>query len=163
MKNLATTLSLTLVLLLGSIGTSSGNDFLKGLNAYHSGDFTRALSEWMPLAEKRHSPSQYNLGFVYYRGEGVPQDYETAVKWYTLAAEQGDPNAQNNLGVMYANGQGLPEDFIYAHMWFSISALNGNATGRKSREIIERRMIAAQIGIAEELAQKCARNQYKNC
>ena len=199
MKNIATTLSLTFVLLLGSIGTSWGNDFLKGLNAYHSGDFVTATREWKPLAEQGHSPSQYNLGFMHYNGEGVPQDYEAAVKWYTraaeqdhidaqfrlgtmywsgigvlrdykaalkwytLAAEQGDSNAQNNLGVMYANGQGVPEDFIYAHMWFSISALNGNANGRKSREIIEKRMIAAQIGIAEELAQKCARNQYRDC
>jgi uncharacterized protein len=64
---------------------------------------------------------------------------------------------------MYANGQGVPENFIYAHMWFSISALNGNANGRKSRDIIEKKIIAAQIGIAEELAQKCARNQYKGC
>ena len=100
---------------------------------------------------------------MYYKGKSVPQDYGSAVKWYTLAAEQGDSNAQNNLGVMFANGQGVPEDFIYAHMWFSISALNGNANGRKSREIIEKRMIAAQIGIAEEFAQKCARNQYKGC
>ena len=100
---------------------------------------------------------------MYYKGEGVPQDYETAVKWYTRAAEQGDSNAQNNLGMIFANGQGVPEDFIYAHMWFSISALNGNANGRKSREIIEKRMIAAQIVIAEELAQKCARNKYKDC
>jgi TPR repeat protein len=100
---------------------------------------------------------------MYYKGEGVPQDYETAVKWYTRAADQGDSNAQHYLGVMFANGQGVPEDFIYAHMWFSISALNGNANGRKFREIIEKRMIAAQIGIAEELAQKCARNQCKDC
>ena len=100
---------------------------------------------------------------MYYKGEGVPHDYEAAVKWYTLAAEQGNSNAQNNLGLMFANGQGVPEDFIYAHMWFNISALNGNPNGRKSREIIEKRMIAAQIGIAEELAQQCARNQYKGC
>jgi hypothetical protein len=66
MKNLATTLSPTLILLLGSIGTSWSNDFLKGLNAYHSGDFTRALSEWTPLAEQGHSPSQYNLVFLSY-------------------------------------------------------------------------------------------------
>ena len=162
-KNLATTLYLTLVLLLGSIGISSGNDFLKGLNAYYSGDVATALSEWKPLAEQGHSPSQYNPGFMYYKGKGVPQDYETAAKWYTRAAEQEDSNAQNNPRVMYANGQGVPEHFIYAHMWLSISALNGNANERKSREIIEKRMIAAQIGIAEELAQKCAQNQYKDC
>ena len=76
---------------------------------------------------------------MYYKGVGVPQDYETAVKRYTRAAERGDSNAQHNLGVMYANGQGVPEDFIYAHMWFSISALNGNANGRKSRDSIEKK------------------------
>ena len=26
---------------------------------------------------------------MYYNGEGVPQDYKEAVKWYTKAAEQG--------------------------------------------------------------------------
>ena len=163
MKNLTTTLYLTLVLLLGSAGASWGNDFLKGLNAYHSGDFATALREWKPLAEQGDPPSQYNLGFMHYKGEGVPQDYKTAVKWYTLAAEQGDSNAQNNLGVMYANGRGVPEDLVYAHMWFSISALNGNENGSTSRDIVEKTMISAQITIAEELPRKCARNKYKDC
>ena len=199
MKNLTTALYLTFVLLLGSTGAGWGNDFLKGLNAYHSGDFATALREWKPLAEQGYPPSQYNLGFMHYKGEGVPQDYKTAVKWYTrateqghadaqfrlgvmywsgkgvlqdykaavkwytLAAEQGDSNAQNNLGVMYANGRGVPEDLVYAHMWFSISALNGNENGSKSRDIVEKTMISAQITIAEELARKCARNKYKDC
>lgn len=114
-------------------------------------------------AEQEHIDAQFRLGAMYWSGIGVLQDYKAALKWYTLAAEQGDSNAQNNLGVMFASGQRVPEDFIYAHMWFSISALNGNANGRKSRGIIEKRMIAAQIRIAEELAQKCARNHYKNC
>ena len=42
---------------------------------------------------------------MYARGQGVPQDYAEAVKWYRLAADQGDARAQNNLGVMYANGR----------------------------------------------------------
>ena len=111
MKNLATTLYLTLALLLGSIGTSWGNDFLKGLNAYHSGDFATAIREWTPLAEQGHSPSQYNLGFMHYKGEGVPQDYETAVKWYTRAAEQDYIDAQFRLGAMYWSGIGVLQDY----------------------------------------------------
>ena len=27
---------------------------------------------------------------MYAKGDGVPQDYKTAVKWYRLAAEQGN-------------------------------------------------------------------------
>ncbi|XXK28249.1 tetratricopeptide repeat protein [Arenicellales bacterium nBUS_45] len=70
------------------------------MNAYHSDDFATALSEWKPLAEQGHSPSQYNLGFMYSKGEGVSQHYETAVKWYTRAAEQEHIDAQFRLGVM---------------------------------------------------------------
>ena len=47
---------------------------------------------------------------MYYNGKGVPQDYKTAVKWYTLAAEQGNAYAQNNLGTMYYQGEGVPQD-----------------------------------------------------
>ncbi len=38
---------------------------------------------------------------MYDNGQGVPQDYAEAVKWYRLAAEQGYAYAQYNLGVMY--------------------------------------------------------------
>jgi TPR repeat protein len=31
---------------------------------------------------------------MYRSGEGVSQDYKTALKWYTLAAEQGDVDAK---------------------------------------------------------------------
>ena len=44
-------------------------------------------------------------------GQGVPQDYEEAIKWYRLAAEQGYASAQYNLGVMYDNGDGVPQDY----------------------------------------------------
>lgn len=38
---------------------------------------------------------------MYKFGEGVPQDYVEAVKWFRMAAEQGYAGAQHNLGVMY--------------------------------------------------------------
>ena len=41
-------------------------------------------------------------------GDGVPQDFEEALKWYQLAADQGVARAQFNLGVMYSNGEGSP-------------------------------------------------------
>ena len=46
---------------------------------------------------------------MYAKGQGVPQDYAEAVKWYRLAAEQGFAMAQDNLGLMYKNGQGVPQ------------------------------------------------------
>lgn len=37
------------------------------------------------------------LSAIYYRGEGVDQDYTQALKWYRKAADQGDAFAQNFL------------------------------------------------------------------
>ena len=39
--------------------------------------------------------------------KGVPQDYKTAIKLYTLPAEQGNALAQYNLGIMHSFGLGV--------------------------------------------------------
>jgi TPR repeat protein len=71
--------------------------------------------------------AQCNLGVMYDNGQGVPQDYKEAVKWYTKAAEQGYASAQYNLGVMNAEGRGVPQDYKEAVKWFSKVAKQGNA------------------------------------
>ena len=43
---------------------------------------------------------------MYEEGLGVQQDYQTAVKWFALAAEQGIAEAQLVLGAMYCGGHG---------------------------------------------------------
>ena len=58
-----------------------------------SDDFATDLSELQPLAEQGDAYAQGVLGEIYRKGEGVPQDYKTALKWWTLAAEQGDADA----------------------------------------------------------------------
>ena len=60
--------------------------FGEGLAAYERGDYATALKEWRPLAEQGDAGAQKNLGWMYYSGQGVPQDYAAAVKWYRLAA-----------------------------------------------------------------------------
>ena len=75
LKNL--TICLTLAVLLGSTGTSWGADYEKGLAAYNRDDFATALREFRPLAEQGDADAQNNLGRMYRKGEGVPQDYKT--------------------------------------------------------------------------------------
>ena len=48
-------------------------------------------------AKQGYAPAQYNLGIMYDKGEGVPQNYEEAMKWFHLAAKQGNPEAQKVL------------------------------------------------------------------
>ena len=42
------------------------------------------------LANDGYADAQYNLGVMYDEGEGVPQDYKEAIKWYQMSADQGD-------------------------------------------------------------------------
>ena len=57
----------------------------------------------------------------------MPEDNETAVRWYTLSAEQGDEDAQLNLGVMYDSGQGVLENDETAVKWYALAARQGLA------------------------------------
>ena len=100
---------------------------------------------------------------MYRTGQGVPQDYETAVKWYRLAAEQGDAIAQLNLGNAYARGQGVIQDNVYAHMWMNIAASSGIKNAINNRDIVARRMTPSQIAKAQKLARECIRKKYKGC
>lgn len=51
-------------------------------------------SSGFSLAAKQHGASgQFQVGYHYNFGKGVPQNYAEALKCYLLAAEQGDPDA----------------------------------------------------------------------
>jgi S1-C subfamily serine protease len=89
---------------------------------------------------------------MYEKGQGVPRDDKTAVKWSRLAAKQGLSSAQYNLFVMLANGRGIPKDYIRAYMWASIAASSGHKDAIKSREVIAKAMTPSQITKAQKLA-----------
>jgi len=114
----------TLSLLLGS-GIAASADFDKGLKAYQSGDYTTALSKWVPLAEQGNVDAQFYLGLMYANGEGVLENDKTGVQWYTLAAKQGDSYAQYNLGTMYEKGNGVPQNGKAAVKWYTLAAEQG--------------------------------------
>ena len=74
--------------------------------------------------------AQYNLGAMYYSGQGAAQDYSEAARWFTESAEQGFADSQHNLGVMYDNGQGVTQDHKEAVKWYTKSAEQGHANAQ---------------------------------
>ena len=73
---------ITLFLLVGMLAVSGwADDYSSDLVKAQAGD----------------AMGQYNLGWCYYYGKGVNQDYKEAVKWYTKSAEQGWPQAKEAL------------------------------------------------------------------
>jgi hypothetical protein len=101
---------------------------------------------------------------MYQKGQGVPQDYKTAVKWYRLAAEQGDAGAQSNLGLMYVLGRGVLKNNVRAHMWWSIAAPSGKSKhASKNRDKVAKQMTPSQLEKSQDLARECVRKKYKGC
>jgi TPR repeat protein len=108
-----------------SRGSEGG--FQTGMNAYNDGDFKTALEMWRPLAEAGDPAAQTNLGFLYYEGKGVAQNYEEALKWYRMAALTGYPDAAFNLGVAYSEGKGVKADKSQALHWYQLAGDAGYA------------------------------------
>jgi len=76
-------------------------------------------------AEQGSVDAQYNLGKMHGHGDGVPQDYSKALKWFQKAAEQGHADAQVYLGGMYAFGRGVTQDDSKAAEWYREAADQG--------------------------------------
>ena len=62
--------------------------FNLGLTLYLQEFCAEAAGWFRKAAEQGLADAQSNLGWMYERGEGVPQDYAEAVKRYRLASEQ---------------------------------------------------------------------------
>jgi TPR repeat protein len=157
---------LTALLVVGSMGMTGpvfAQDFEKGARAQGAKDYATAMKEWRFLAERGHAGAQFELAKMYDYGLGALQDYNEAVYWYLKAAEQGDVGAQYNLGFMYADGHGVLRDNSFAHMWFNIAASKGFDRAATKRDETAKKMSAADISKAQELARECVKKQYKGC
>jgi uncharacterized protein len=89
--------------------------------------YATALRLARPLAAEGDARAQSLLGNLYYRGRGVPQDHNEALKWFRRAANQDDVAAQFYLGLMFSEGQGVPQDHAEAANWFRRAANLGDA------------------------------------
>jgi hypothetical protein len=88
---------------------------------------------------------------MYKDGEGVPQNYVLAAKWYRKTAEHvpdfgGAGQGRNNLELLYMDGLGVPKDYVQAYMWFSLANFEKNLFYAKAQ------MTPAQVLEAERMA-----------
>ena len=125
LKRIAIMASLMLVL-----ACTANSDFKGGLAAYERGDYVTAMREWLPLAKQGFASAQHNIGLMYRKGQGVPQDYAKARLWFKKAAVQGYDPAQMNMAILYREGWGVPQDYAAAAEWYRMAALRGNVEGQ---------------------------------
>jgi len=122
-----------------------GQGGLKQNSAEAAKWFRRSASQGYPRSE-------YNMGMIYSRGEGVPKSTGEAVKWYRMAAEQGYVRAQRKLGDFYSQGEGVPRNYVQAYMWYNLAAAAGDNEARTARDRLSPQMDGGQIAEAQRLS-----------
>lgn len=75
------------------------------------------------------SENCYNLGQMYYNGEGVRQSYYKAYELWKKACDMKNTDACNNLGVLYRKGQGVRQNLSIAKQYYSKACDLGNQIG----------------------------------
>jgi uncharacterized protein len=120
-------LLLALACPLSMAGGAVAGPFEDAEAAHGRNDYATALRLWRPLADQGDAKAQYALGFMYDKGQGVPQNHAEAAKWWRLAADQGNTFAQYNLGALYDDGKGVPQNKAEALKLYRLAAEGGNS------------------------------------
>lgn len=94
-----------------------------GIEAWQRADYSGAIANWRPLAEKGDADAQFNLGQAYRLGRGVPTNLAQSKSWFERAAASGHVDAQTTLGLLlFQNG-----DQAQGLKWLKLAAEQGEA------------------------------------
>lgn len=94
--------------------------------AYDQEDFETFFSAHQSHAEKGDLYSQYNVGWAYQHGLGVPRDRGKAKNWYLKAAQQGHADAQYQLGLLLGKDSAIYAVIGMDTFWYEQAAMNGH-------------------------------------
>ncbi len=108
--------------------TVSRADYAKGVEALQVGNYTVAAQELAGAADAGDAKAQYLMGYLYYQGQGVPQDDEKAFEFFRNASDKGHVEAQTFLAFMYDAGRGVPQNKKKAFELYQASADEGDIT-----------------------------------
>lgn len=64
--------------------------FALGVDAFRHADYNHAIEMYKVAASWAFKPAEYNLGVMYFKGQGIPADRARGAAWMILAAERGD-------------------------------------------------------------------------
>jgi TonB family protein len=84
------------------------------------------LETLVRMAEKGSVDAQQILGWIYMKGEGLPQNSAKAMEWLEKADAEGNSWVENNIGWILAQGEGVPKDSAKAMGWYRKAAAQGN-------------------------------------
>lgn len=129
--------------------------FADGLEAYDSGDYEEARSQWHNSAGLGNVDAMTALADLMMRGHGGPVDYPRAISLYTRASRMGDATASLTLGIMaLGDEEALIQDYLMAYVWFSVAARQGSQWSRDKAAILRKRLSEPEHAMATKIIDK---------
>ncbi|MBU4231042.1 MAG: sel1 repeat family protein [Proteobacteria bacterium] len=123
---------LTILFLFGALVLSGAGCATTNSDGTRSTAISTAGGALAVAANQGDAEAQNNLGVMYAKGQGVPQDYTEAARWYRKAADQGHAVPQFNLGGLYEKGHGVTQDYVEAARWLRKAADQGYAAAQNN-------------------------------
>ena len=68
---------------------------------------SKDVLEKLNVVQDVRAEEAYKTGLKYYNGDGVKQDFTSAMEWFKKAADRGSADAQFRIGILYGEGQGV--------------------------------------------------------
>ena len=99
---------------------AAADDFSDAVAAYADADYEKAYQLWRPLAESGDAGAMFDLGVLYWEGQGIPRNRPLAIEWWQRAAKNGVAAAQHNLSLAHYLGEEVAQD---AHKALSLARL----------------------------------------
>lgn len=136
---------------------------LKGDNYYDEYAYSQAKAIFEKAAELGVSDALFSLGELYYYGNGVTQNFEKSLAYYTDPALSNHPEAIFSIGVQYDSGEGVEQSYEKSFEYFhKASALNHNPSTFNIGYMYEMgEFVPKDLEQAQKWYQKSCDNQYE--
>ncbi len=143
--------------------------FEEGTRCKQSRNFERAAHWFQQSANQGYTDAMFELGNLFYEGEGVRRDRPEAAYWYRLAGEKGHKEAQFKLGAMRESGDGVSVFHQEALEWYLKAAEQNHAKAQLAagrlynsiRDGIKQDACLAAFWFRKAAAQGLAEAEYK--
>jgi TPR repeat protein len=101
-----------------------------GFKARDAGDYEKAKSILIPLAEAGNPKAANTIGRLHSNGWGYVQNKKLACDWFEKSAKAGYVSGQSNFGSCFRSGEGRPLDYQKAIFWKEKAAKQGNVNAQ---------------------------------
>jgi uncharacterized protein len=131
-------------------GEQSDLDWLeRGGEAHTKREYLKALKAWKMASAEGDVESQYRIGLLYARGEGLVRSIPDAVSWFRQAADAGHIEAQYQLGLIYLNG--AIHGPVTADAWFQAASQHNNEVAQENLKVLFPNGIAVEKDLTEAM------------